>query len=379
MAAGAFGLPCVRAFSATSLPFYLLLLTHQQYGYALPSALGVASAWCFLVSFSRVYLGAHSPADVIAGVLLGALFVALWLRVGDVIDAVLVEPYSWVPFAVPVVFLVLLAAYPSPITFSPTFVETAIVTGFLSGWALGSAWVFQTLLAPLASASSASSAIDGGGGMLTIPVCGLWSAECAWVVGVRTAAGLGLLLVAHTAALHFFSALVPPLELFSARQLDLNRASILKHSNIAGLLCDMMQEFNAAVGSSDYSGSSDNMSSAGGGGSGGIRGSGRQGGGQSSSTSSYSSSSNLNGHGPSRRGGSGSGGNSGSSSSLGGNMFGGGARKDLGRRYQDNRDPAEPWQMTTESAIPVYFLTYLFTGFNAAFTAPLILHFTGLL
>ncbi len=36
--------------------------------------------------FSRIYLGVHSPADVVAGSLVGCLILSVWFRYDDIVD-----------------------------------------------------------------------------------------------------------------------------------------------------------------------------------------------------------------------------------------------------------------------------------------------------
>ena len=36
--------------------------------------------------FSRIYLGVHSPADVVAGSLVGCLALSAWLHYDDILD-----------------------------------------------------------------------------------------------------------------------------------------------------------------------------------------------------------------------------------------------------------------------------------------------------
>ncbi len=36
--------------------------------------------------FSRIYLGVHSPADVVTGSLVGCLILSIWFRYDDIVD-----------------------------------------------------------------------------------------------------------------------------------------------------------------------------------------------------------------------------------------------------------------------------------------------------
>jgi hypothetical protein len=70
---------------------YLLhyLMGHkEEIGIASVSAIAaLLSAIVFLVVFGRLYLGMHTPIDVAAGLVLGALLLLGWCMVDDYVDA----------------------------------------------------------------------------------------------------------------------------------------------------------------------------------------------------------------------------------------------------------------------------------------------------
>ena len=136
-----FGLPSLRAFSATALPLCLLvgLLSKLEMDMAnnvsapwpmtswslAAGGVAVMGIWVLAVSLSRIYLGANSPADVIAGALLGVAMVVSWeCWVGDVVDVMLVSrpEYALTVMALaPIAGLILLIGYPIPFTFMKSF------------------------------------------------------------------------------------------------------------------------------------------------------------------------------------------------------------------------------------------------------------------
>ena len=82
-------LPSNHAMMATCLPLYVWFYTYlHQAQLGLDSAhclivCGLMCTWSVLVMFSRLYLGVHSPADVVTGGILGGLLLSVYLQVDD--------------------------------------------------------------------------------------------------------------------------------------------------------------------------------------------------------------------------------------------------------------------------------------------------------
>ncbi len=78
--------PSHHAVLSATMPWYLWFYTafhysdyihHTQVGVALFT---VIALWSFSVMFSRIYLGVHSPADVLSGGVVGGLLLTVWLQ-----------------------------------------------------------------------------------------------------------------------------------------------------------------------------------------------------------------------------------------------------------------------------------------------------------
>ena len=82
-------LPSNHAMMATCLPLYVWFYTYlHQAQLGLDSAhclivCGLMCTWSVLVMFSRLYLGVHSPADIVTGGILGGLLLSLYLQIDD--------------------------------------------------------------------------------------------------------------------------------------------------------------------------------------------------------------------------------------------------------------------------------------------------------
>ena len=70
-----YGLPSIHSFSASCVPFCVLLLAQKEYSHSFPLLTIIAITWCIVTGFSRMYLGLHTPADILSGAILGALSV----------------------------------------------------------------------------------------------------------------------------------------------------------------------------------------------------------------------------------------------------------------------------------------------------------------
>ena len=135
-------LPSHHAVLSVNVPWYIWCYVYLH-GNSVPSAavallFTVTILWSFSVMFSRMYLGVHSPADIVAGGILGCLLLAGWLHWDLYIDWYIASSPSS-PLVVLTVVMVMLYVHPDPHPTTYIFSETVCMTGVASGFVLGRA------------------------------------------------------------------------------------------------------------------------------------------------------------------------------------------------------------------------------------------------
>eukprot|EP00775_Hariotina_reticulata_P005234 gene5234-5470_t len=91
-----------------------------------------AVVWVAFVAWGRMYLGLHSPIDLVTGSLLGLSLLKLWQQVQQVYDVWLVSGQQWLVPAVVLVSFVLLRCYPMPSRYTSCY---QYATAWVGGWA----------------------------------------------------------------------------------------------------------------------------------------------------------------------------------------------------------------------------------------------------
>lgn len=133
-------LPSNHATIASCLPMYVWI-----YSYIHSAALGLSSiqvvgifivmcSWSFSVMFSRIYIGIHSPADVVTGGILGCFLLSVFLQIDKQLDSLISqESAPWIFFLL-VIFLCRL--YPSVESTDPGLSDGISVLGVAFGQVL---------------------------------------------------------------------------------------------------------------------------------------------------------------------------------------------------------------------------------------------------
>ncbi|XP_063297058.1 sphingosine-1-phosphate phosphatase 2 [Pelobates fuscus] len=131
-----YGMPSTHAIAATAISFTFLLATMNRYQY--PFGIGLTAALCLstLVSLSRLYTGMHTVLDVICGVMIALLFLALTFPMWDSVDELLLTNPICPVLAVIVGFL-LSYTYPKMDHYSTTRADTVTILGCGSGICVG--------------------------------------------------------------------------------------------------------------------------------------------------------------------------------------------------------------------------------------------------
>ncbi|XP_043531886.1 sphingosine-1-phosphate phosphatase 2-like [Chiloscyllium plagiosum] len=82
-----YGMPSTHAMAATAIPFTFLLATMNRYKYPFELGLLLALAICTLVSLSRIYTGMHTVLDVLCGIAITAVLVAVSYPFWDALES----------------------------------------------------------------------------------------------------------------------------------------------------------------------------------------------------------------------------------------------------------------------------------------------------
>ncbi|KAJ7537405.1 hypothetical protein O6H91_11G005000 [Diphasiastrum complanatum] len=137
--------PPVRKFTPTSIEkessleylfrFLVMRADGLQASMLWPSGLLLLTA-TILVIYGRMYLGMHSPVDIIAGIQIGITLVVFWCYVEDYIDFFIMEGKS-VLFFWTIMAVLLLAAYPTPKKPTPSFEYHTAFNGVVLGMVWG--------------------------------------------------------------------------------------------------------------------------------------------------------------------------------------------------------------------------------------------------
>jgi len=134
------GLPSTHTLTAVTLPWYFIIFQdYLEPAHTLPSYLYlIAIVWTFSVSMSRVYNGHHSPIDVMAGAILGIIFLGSWtFQLRPIIDSFIVDNTYTGVFTLIGLGVTVLALHPLPKILTPAHSETGLVAGTATGTFLG--------------------------------------------------------------------------------------------------------------------------------------------------------------------------------------------------------------------------------------------------
>jgi len=84
---GAYGFVSSHAANSFAAATFLWLLLHRHF-----RAVVLLFPWAFMICYSRIYLGAHYPGDVIGGMIIGSCLGYLFFRIYTLADQKITKP-----------------------------------------------------------------------------------------------------------------------------------------------------------------------------------------------------------------------------------------------------------------------------------------------
>ncbi|GBG31690.1 Sphingosine-1-phosphate phosphatase 1 [Hondaea fermentalgiana] len=164
-------------------------------------------AYYVSVSFSRLYLGMHSPTDLRAGTIVGLLWVILYFPFSAMVDRYIVTS-SWLGLQVFLLSAFLFFIIPQPRLTTPTVLLNALLVGVMGGAVLGSRAMIDHGFLPSANNSagvflSNDHVAHVGTWTSAAAVASIRAWALAWprlAVFVRTIVGMVVVLLVRTLA-----------------------------------------------------------------------------------------------------------------------------------------------------------------------------------
>lgn len=134
-------LPSHHAVLNVNVPWFVWFYAMFHYPLSLPAQVVFfmfISVWSLSVMLSRMYLGVHSPADILSGGILGCVVLALWLQCHEWIDNSLSNTPSHLSLlGIVCLVILLLCLHPDPYPVTIIFAETVCMTGVAMGFVVG--------------------------------------------------------------------------------------------------------------------------------------------------------------------------------------------------------------------------------------------------
>ena len=166
------GLPSHHAVLNTNIPWFLWFYLDHHFSLSLPTKISVfvgIGLWSVSVMFSRMYLGVHSPADILTGGVVGCILLAGWLRAYERVDDYLSSSPSLLSLlGIVCIVVLLLSLHPDPYPVTIVFAETVCMTGVAVGFVVG-----QVLLTPPTGGRGLLEEAGQYSSLLTAVGCGL--------------------------------------------------------------------------------------------------------------------------------------------------------------------------------------------------------------
>jgi len=137
-----YGMPSTHAMIGISVPASVIIFTMNRYEYPFLLWVAIAISWCTLVCCSRMYMGMHTLADIIGGLLAASALLFFLIPLVDNADEFLLSS-PLAPSVTVILSVLAILFYPGSDRWTPARGDTTVVLGSYLGSHLGNWLNFQ--------------------------------------------------------------------------------------------------------------------------------------------------------------------------------------------------------------------------------------------